>query len=419
MQANEVPKINTSSWEVGESRYLPGMEIKRLGKEKFVVYIGPQHPGSGHMRIIIKVDGDVIVEADPDLGYVHRTMEKLSEGRAFIKIIPLVERMAILDACNATLPYVEAVEKLLGLEPPERAKYLRVALCEINRIASHLYGFGIFGVFLGHSTMYMWGFGDREVLVELAEKLTGARLTHTYPIFGGVRRDAPQNFTDNLRKAIRYLRKRLEEYRKIFLDNPVIRKRLEGVGIVPKKVAVDLGLVGPNLRASGVEYDVRAIEPYEAYEELDFEIPVFEEGDSLARAWVRVEEIKQSLRILEQIADKLDKTKGQQIMHDRFWAKVPPLYKKVFEAEGRIKLMPLFAILRVPKGRSFARTEAGRGEITYYVESDGKDKPYRVRIVSPSYRNAIMFKYVIPGHRIADLPAIYGSFDYFPPEADR
>jgi len=412
-------ELKTSGWEVGTTKRLPGMEVRRLGRELYEVFIGPQHPGSGHMRIILRLDGDVIVEADPDLGYVHRTMEKLSEGRSFIQVIPLIERMAILDACNTTLPYVEAVEKLLGVEPPERAKYLRVLLCEINRIASHLYGFGIFGVFLGHSTMYMWPFGDREVFVELAEKLTGARLTHTYPIFGGVRRDAPEGFTNDLRKAVRYMRKRLEDYRKIFLDNPVIRRRLEGVGVVTKTQAVSLGLVGPNLRASGVKYDVRLIEPYEVYDELDFEIPVFEEGDSLARAWVRVEEIKQSLRILEQVANVIDKTRGQPIMHERFWAKAPPLYKKVFKEEGRVKLMPLFAILRVPKGRSFARAEAGRGEIVYYVESDGKDKPYRVRVVSPSFRNAIMFKYVIPGHRLADLPAIYGSFDYFPPEADR
>ncbi|MEB3816962.1 MAG: NADH-quinone oxidoreductase subunit NuoD, partial [Desulfurococcales archaeon] len=221
-------ELKLSGWEVGETRRLPGMDVKKIGKDLYEIFIGPQHPGSGHMRIVVRLDGDIMVEVDPDLGYVHRTMEKLAEGRSFIKVIPLMERMAILDACNITLPYVEAVEKLLGIEPPERAKYLRVLLCEINRIASHLYGMGIFGVFLGHSTMYMWPFGDREVFVELAEMLTGARLTHTYPVPGGVRRDVPQGFTDNLRKAIRYMRKRLEDYKKIFLDNPVVRARLEG-----------------------------------------------------------------------------------------------------------------------------------------------------------------------------------------------
>jgi len=414
-------RISGVSGKVGfnDLKQLPGFWTRKLGKDLYEVFIGPQHPGSGHMRIIIRVDGDVIVEADPDMGYVHRTMEKLGEGREWIKGIPLYERMAIHDACNVTLPYVEAVEKLLGIEPPVRAKYLRVLLCEINRIAAFLYGFGIFGVFVGHSTMYMWPFGDREVWVELADWLTGARLTHSYPIFGGVRRDVPEGFTDSLRKAIRYMRKRLEEYRKIYVDNPVIRARLEDVGVIPRNLAIELGITGPNLRASGVEYDVRYNAPYEVYDELDFEIPVFQEGDSLARVWQRVEEIKQSLHILEQVADWLDKHKGEQIMHDRFWKTAPPLYKKVFQETGRVKLVPAFAILKVPKGKAYARAETARGEISYYVESNGANKPYRVRIVSASARNAIVFKYILPGHRVMDLPTIYGSIDYFPPEADR
>ncbi|MEB3825749.1 MAG: NADH-quinone oxidoreductase subunit D [Desulfurococcales archaeon] len=395
---------------------LPGMDVNKLGKDLYEVFIGPQHPGSGHMRIIIRVDGDVIVEADPDLGYVHRTMEKLAEGREFIKVIPLMERMAILDACNITLPYVEAVEKLLDIEPPPRAKYLRVLLCEINRIASHLYGLGIFGVFLGHSTMYMWPFGDREVFVELAEKLTGARLTHTYPVPGGVRRDLPQGFAEDAEKAIRYMEKRLEEYRKIFLDNPVIQKRLIDVGVISKNLAAQLGIVGPNLRASGIKYDVRIIEPYEVYDELDFEVPVFEEGDAFARAWIRIIEMQQSLRIIRQVLEKIP---DGDPLHEKFWAKAPALYKKVFEQTKRVKLIPLYANLKVPEGRAFARGEAGRGEIVYMVESNGSTKPYRVRVVSPSFRNAIVFRYIVPGHRIADLPAIYGSIDYFPPEADR
>ncbi|MCE4617421.1 MAG: NADH-quinone oxidoreductase subunit D [Desulfurococcales archaeon] len=395
---------------------LPGMDLKKIGKDLYEVFIGPQHPGSGHMRIIIRVDGDVIVEADPDLGYVHRTMEKLAEGREFIKVIPLMERMAILDACNITLPYVEAVEKLMDIEPPPRAKYLRVLLCEINRIASHLYGMGIFGVFLGHSTMYMWPFGDREVFVELAEKLTGARLTHTYAVPGGVRRDIPQGFREMAEKAARYMEKKLEDYKRIFLDNPAIQKRLVDVGVISKNLAAKLGIVGPNLRASGIRYDVRIIEPYEAYDEIDFEVPIYEEGDAYARAWIRVMEIKQSLNIIRQVLEKMPQ--GDPL-HEKFWAKAPKLYKTVYETTGRAKLIPLYANLKVPAGRAIARAEAGRGEVIYVVESENKTKPYRVRVVSPSFRNAIVFKYIVPGHRIADLPAIYGSIDYFPPEADR
>ncbi|MEB3861394.1 MAG: NADH-quinone oxidoreductase subunit D [Desulfurococcales archaeon] len=411
-----------SVWVYGEQKSELGLEgtiTRKLEEDLYEVFIGPQHPGSGHMRIIVRIDGDIIVEADPDMGYVHRTMEKLSEGREWIKNVPLFERMAIHDACNVTVSYVMALERILGIEPPPRAKYLRTLLCEINRIAAHLYGFGIFGVFIGHSTMYMWSFADREVMVELAEKLTGARLTHSYPIPGGARRDMPQDFPQAARKAVRYFRRRLDEYRKIFLDNPVTRKRLEGVGIIPKKIAAELGVVGPVARASGIKYDARLAEPYDAYDEVEFEVPVYEEGDALARAWVKFEEIKQSLRIIEQAVDWLEKHPREAPIHERFWAKAPPLWKKVFEAEGRVKLLPLMANLKLPPGRAMARSETARGEIVYYVESDGKTTPYRVRIVSPSARNAIVFKYIAPGYKVMDLPTIYGSIDYFPPEADR
>ena len=392
---------------------------RKIGRDLYEVYIGPQHPGSGHMRIVIRVDGDVIVEAEPDIGFVHRTMEKLGEIRGWIKPIPLFERMAIHDACNITLPYVLAVEKLMGIEAPLRAKYLRVLLCEINRIASHLYGFAIFSIFLGHSTMYMWAMGDREVFIQLAEVLTGARLTHSYPIPGGARRDIPQGFPDMARRAVRYMRSRLEEYKKMFLENPVIRSRLEGVGVIPKNLAAELGLVGPNARGSGIPYDVRVVDPYEVYSELDFEVPVYSEGDALARTYVRVEEIRQSMRIIEQAVEWLEKRQREPIVDDSIYKKYPALHKKILEGEGRAKLLPWMATMKVPPGKAIGRGETGRGEILYYVESDGGVNPYRVRIVTPSARNVIAFKYVLPGHRVMDLPAIYGSLDYFPPEADR
>ncbi|MEM0366535.1 MAG: NADH-quinone oxidoreductase subunit D [Acidilobaceae archaeon] len=396
-----------------------GIQVRKIEKEVYEVFIGPQHPGSGHMRIIVRLDGDIIAEADPDIGYVHRTMEKLSEVREWLKPIPLLERMTIIDACNITVPYVNALEKLMDKAPPPRASYLRVLLCEINRVASHLYGFGIFGVFLGHSTAYMWAFGDREVFVELAEILTGARLTHTYPIPGGVRRDMPQDFPEMARRAVKYMRRRLIEYQRIFLDNPVIVKRLEGVGVISKSLAAELGIVGPNVRGSGIKYDVRLIEPYEVYDELEFEIPVYEEGDALARTWVRVEEIKQSLNIIEQAVDWLERHKGELILSKDDYDKLPKLHKEIYEKTGRVKLLPVHASMKIPAGKAVARGEAGRGEIFYYVESDGGTIPYRVRVVTPSARNAIVFKYIVPGHKLMDLPAIYGSIDYFPPESDR
>ncbi|MCX8195980.1 MAG: NADH-quinone oxidoreductase subunit D [Acidilobaceae archaeon] len=410
--------MSISEGTIGELR-AKGVEVKRLEREYYEIFIGPQHPGSGHMRIIVRLDGDIIVDADPDIGYVHRTMEKLSEGREWIKVTPLVERMTIIDACNVTLPYINAVEKLMDKRPSTRASYLRVLLCEINRIASHLYGFGIFGVFLGHSTAYMWGFGDREVFLELAEILTGTRLTYTYHIPGGVRRDMPQDFPQMARRAVRYMRNRMAEYEKIFLNNPVIVSRLRDVGVISKTRAAELGIVGPTLRGSGVRYDVRLNEPYEVYSELDFEVPVFEEGDALARTLVRMEEIKQSLNIIEQAVDWLEKHRDEPVIAKEDYEKLPKLHKELYEKTGRVKLLPTQISMKVPPGKAVARAEAGRGEIFYYVESDGGVMPYRVRVVTPSARNVIVFKKVVPGHRLMDLPAIYGSIDYFPPEADR
>jgi len=223
----------------------------REGYRVVELFIGPQHPASGLMRLIVYLDGDVVVRVDPDVGYVHRTMEKLAEQREYVRVISLLERMTIIDACNATLPYVEAVERLLGVEPPPRARYLRTILCEVNRIASHLYGLGIGGIFLNHSTMYMWAFGDREVWVQLAEELTGARLTHTYIIPGGVRRDLPQGFREKAEKAIRYMERRLEDYRRIFVENPVVEARYVGVGVLKAEEARRLGIVGPTSEPRG------------------------------------------------------------------------------------------------------------------------------------------------------------------------
>ncbi len=379
------------------------------------LYIGPQHPASGHMRLIVYLDGDIIVKVDPDIGWVHRTMEKLAETREYIRTIPIFERMTIIDSCNITLPLVEAYEKLMGIEVPPRAKYLRTILCEINRIASHLYGLGIGGIFLNHSTMYMWAFGDREVFLALAEKLTGARLTHTYVIPGGVRRDLPQGFRDDFEKAKRYMLKRLREYDKIFYNNPVIRSRLENIGVLSPKDARELGVVGPNLRASNVRYDAR-MTGYAAYAELDFEPVVGKHGDSLERIWVRLREIEASLELIEKALKNLP---DGPFFAERFLRMIPPAQRKLIEQTGRIKFPGAIAGLRPPRGEAIARAEAGRGEIVYYVVSDGTDKPYRVRVVSPSFRNAILFMTLPVGHRFMDLPAIYASIDYFPPEADR
>ena len=397
---------------------LPGMYGRELGvaggSRVVELFIGAQHPASGHMRLIVYLDGDHIIRVDPDIGYVHRTVEKLSETREYVRVISLVERMTIIDACNVTLPYVEAVEKLLGVEPPPRAKYLRTVLCEVNRIASHLYGLGLGGIFLNHSTMYMWAFGDREVFLHLASLLTGSRLTHTYPVFGGVRRDLPQGFIEEFAKAKRYMLRRLREYDKIFFNNPVIRGRLENVGVLERSRAIALGATGPNLRASGVRYDAR-LTGYAAYGELGYEPVVGKAGDALERVWVRLREIEASLELIERALREMP---DGPILHERFSKPVPPAVKHWFQ-KGFIKLPGGYVRLKTRPGEVITRGEMGHGEITYFLVSDGGMKPYRLRIVTPSARNVVLFDELARGHTLMDLPAIYGSLDYFPPEADR
>ncbi|ACB06899.1 NADH-quinone oxidoreductase subunit D [Candidatus Korarchaeum cryptofilum] len=387
-----------------------------LEERTLELLIGPQHPASGHMRLVAKIDGDIVVELRPNIGYVHRSVEKLAEVKKFLQIIPLVERPSLADTTANNLAYVMALEKLLGIDPPERAKYLRTLLAEINRIHSHLYGLGIHGVMIGSSTAYMWCFGDREPFLELAQELTGARLTYSYIIPGGVRRDLPKGFAERAEKALKYLEGRMKDYFDIYFNNPVVRARLEGVGVLSKEDAIKLGVTGPNLRASGVAYDVRRAEPYAAYPNLDFDVITEEEGDCYARVMVRVREIMESIKIIRQVLKEMPEG---PIIHESYEKLIPPKLREEMKQKGIVKFPSVFANLRVPAGEAISRVEGGRGEVVFHVISDGKLSPYRMRMVTPSFRNVILFEHLTKGARVADIPAIYGSLDYFPPEADR
>jgi NADH-quinone oxidoreductase subunit D len=387
-----------------------------LEERTLELLIGPQHPASGHMRLVAKVDGDIVVELRPNIGYVHRSVEKLAEVKKFLQIIPLIERPSLADTTANNLAYVMALEKLLGIDPPERAKYLRTLLAEINRIHSHLYGLGIHGVMIGSSTAYMWCFGDREPFLELAQELTGARLTYSYIIPGGVRRDLPKGFAERAERALKYLEGRMKDYFDIYFNNPVVRARLEGVGVLSREDAIKLGVTGPNLRASGVAYDVRRAEPYAAYPYLDFEVITEKEGDCYARVMVRVREIMESIKIIRQVLREIPEG---PILHESYEKLIPPKLREDMKQKGIVKFPSVFANLRVPAGEAISRVEGGRGEVVFHVISDGKLSPYRLRMVTPSFRNVILFEHLSKGARVADIPAIYGSLDYFPPEADR
>lgn len=338
------------------------------------------------------MDGDTITKATPDPGYVHRGIEKQAEYREYLHSIPLLERPVISDSNGSVYAYVLAVERLAGLKAPERAQYIRVLMAELNRIMSHLYWLAIYGIFLGHSTMFMWPFGDREVVIDLAQRVMGARLTYSFFVPGGVRNDLPHGFRDEALRATEFLEKRLHEYDAIFFKNPIFVERTRGVGILRHDDAIRLGVVGPTLRGSGVNADARKDEAYDVYDTFKFDVPAFPDGDCYSRALVRLEEIKQSIRIVRQALESIP--------------------------EGPFRIRHP-SVLKPPQGSVYSRTEAARGAYAYFIRSEGGKTPYRLKISSPSFRNLLAFQFLMKGSHLADMPTIYWSLDYWPLEADR
>jgi len=371
-----------------------GLEIvKESDEDRFMTLsVGPQHPGSGHFRFTIKLDGDYIVFCDPDPGYVHRGEEKMSEYRNFIQNIPHLERPVIHDSTNITYSYSLAVEELCSIEVPRRGQFIRAIASELNRQVYTLYWLAIYGIFLGHSTMFMWPTGDRELFIDLLEALTGARVTHAFNIPGGVRNDMPEGFKDRCLRQVAYFEKRLKEYEDIFYNNPLFRQRTEEVGILTKDDAISLGVAGSVLRASGVPLDIRKAEPYDVYNEIDFKVQYMKSGDSFARSMVPFLDMRESCHIIRQLLDKIPQA-----------------------GEVRAKLQPN---PKGPPGESYKRVESGRGALGYYIISDGTPRPYRVKISVGSFRNMLALPFLLVGSKLADMPSIYWSLNYWPVEAD-
>lgn len=372
-----------------------GLEIVKETEEDrlMTLSVGPQHPGSGHFRFTIKVDGDYVVYCDPDPGYVHRGEEKMCEYRNFIQNIPHLERPVIHDSTNITYSYSLAVEELTNIQVPLRGQYIRALASELNRQVYTLYWLGIYGIFLGHSTMFMWPVGDRELFIDLLEALTGARVTHAFNIPGGVRNDMPEGFKDRCLRQVAYFEKRLVEYEDIFYNNPLFRQRTEAVGILTKEDAIKLGVTGSVLRASGIPFDVRKAEPYDIYNEIDFKVQYMKTGDSFARSMVPFLDMRESCQIIRTLLDKMPQS-----------------------GEVRAKLQPN---PKGPAGESYKRVESGRGALGYYIVSDGTPKPYRVKLSVGSFRNILALPYLLIGSKLADMPSIYWSLNYWPVEADR
>lgn len=365
-----------------------------LKTEPFVVNFGPAHPSThGVFRMRVTLDGEVVLDLEPIFGYLHRGIEKLAEQRTYTGIIPLTDRLDYLASMSNNMAHCIAVEKLAGIKVPERAEYLRVILAELQRLVSHLVAVGAFlndcGAFM---TPILYMLREREKVVDLFEMVSGQRLTYTYMRPGGVNQDVPEEFLPALRKFMAQMPRYIEEYEQLLAQNEILLARSKGVGILTKEMAINASASGPVLRASGVKWDIRKAEPYSIYDRFEFEVPTGTAGDCYDRYRIRVEEMRQSMRIIEQAM--------KQIPSGEVRTNVPRL-------------------IRPPAGEVYSRIEAPKGELAFYIVSDNSIAPYRYHIRGPSFVNLTALRDMIVGWKIADLIIIFGSIDICMGEVDR
>ncbi len=362
--------------------------------ETMVLNIGPQHPSThGVARLVTTLSGETVLKVEPVIGYLHRGIEKICENRTYPQIVPITDRLDYISAMANNLGYALAVEELMGIKVPERAEYLRVILAELQRIANHLMFIAAFGADLGAWTVMMYGFREREMVLDLLEQVSGQRLLYNYITIGGLRQDVPQGWEDNVRIFLQELPRRLKDYERYFFNNEIFLRRCRGVGVLEPELAIELGVTGPMLRASGVARDLRRDEPYSVYPKFDFEVVTEQEGDTLARFVIRLKEIYESLHIIEQALDDLP--------------------------EGEVMAEKVPKVLRPPKGHAYSRIESPKGELAFYVVSDGSPKPYRVRIRSPAFCNLSAFPHYCTGEIIPDMIINFASIDIVMGEIDR
>lgn len=395
--------------------------------ERLVLNMGPSHPSThGVLRLELELDGETILRATPHIGYLHRGFEKIAEHVTYTQFIPYTDRLDYLAPLANNVAFVMAVEKLLGIEEqvPVRARFIRVICAELARISSHLLGLGAFAMDCGAVTVFLYQFTEREKIYNLCEALTGARFTTSYTRIGGVARDLPPGWCSALGEFLDELLHAVDEIDRLLTRNMIWIKRTRGIGVISREMAIGHGLTGPNLRASGVAYDLRRDRPYLCYDQFKFDVPVGSAGDCYDRYLIRLEEIRQSARIIRQCLDRIpggpDNTTGEPIMLDDYKIALPPKHRTMRAMEELIHhFMTVTRGPACPPGEVYFGHENPKGELGFYICSTGGGVPYRLRIRPPSFFTLSVLPALLPGHALADVPAILGSLDFVMGECDR
>ncbi|UCD84049.1 MAG: NADH dehydrogenase (quinone) subunit D [Deltaproteobacteria bacterium] len=393
-------------------------ELSQLETKTLNLNLGPSHPAThGTLRIIVDLDGETIVKADLEIGYLHRGIEKLGENRTYHQFIPLTDRLNYVSCLMNNVGYSLAVEKLLGLEVPPRAQFIRVILCELSRIADHLVCIGTNALDMGGLTNFWYFFKEREYIYDLFEMLTGARMTGSYTRIGGLWEDLPSGFFKTTQEFLKKFPRTVKDVDVLLTRNKIFINRTKGVGAISAEEAIDYGFSGPCLRAAGVEWDLRKTNPYLGYENFDFEIPVGNNGDTYDRYLVRMEEMRQSARIIEQALGNLPEGK---INADEPKVVLPEKEKVYNTPEGLIHHFKLITEgFKPPKGEVYSATEAANGELGFYIISDGEASPYRIKIRPPCFAIFQAYSRLVEGSMIADAIAVLGSLNIVAGELDR
>lgn len=372
-----------------------GLEERDAEAREIVVNIGPNHPSThGVCRVVAHLDGEVVNRADLVVGYLHRAIEKIAENRTYLQIVPLTDRLDYVGSMYANWAYCMAVEDLAGITVPERAQYLRMIMCELQRIASHMMAIGSTGNDAGATSFFVYAFYTREFVIDLFARISGSRLTYNYVRPGGVAFDVPdEKWIEDLRKFLKDAPKQFDEWDRVLFGNVIFKGRTKGIGVVSADDAINMSLTGPSLRGSGVDFDLRRDEPYALYDRTSFDVIIGEKGDVFDRARCRLLECYESLRIIEQCLEQME--------------------------PGRIKAEAVPRLIAPPAGETYQRIESARGELGVFLVSDGSVRPWRMKVRSPAFSNLSATGPLSPGYTISDLILILGSFDPVFGEVDR